>query len=115
MLIDKCNRDFRTDAGVHAFNATCHVDLHREGEALCPGTVGVILNKYFQIKRLPIHITQSYIVPQTFHCRNNAVSRTYLYRLLVKKNNDQFDADKCLSFFPIEELGRCEFIRYVLF
>lgn len=72
----------------------------------------MVLNKYFRKVDIPIRIIQTYIVPKTFHSRHNAISRTYLYRLLVKKCND-INAHKPLAYIPIEELGRCEFIKYV--
>lgn len=73
----------------------------------------MVLNKYFKKVDVPIRIIQSYIVPETFHSRHNAISRTYLYRILVKKYHNHIRAGKHSAYIPIEELGRCEFIKYV--
>ncbi|KAJ8912933.1 hypothetical protein NQ315_017264 [Exocentrus adspersus] len=102
----------RTDSGVHAINTTCHVDLHRRnGMEYDPRTLTICLNRYFNQETLPIRIISTHLVPETFHCRHNAVSRTYLYRLAIAKAKTPDVAPKYCNYVPIEEWGRCFFYR----
>lgn len=100
---------FRTDSGVHAINGTCHVDLHRRnGMVYDPRTVTICLNKYFKKEELPIRIIKTHIVPETFHSRHSAISRTYLYRMTIVKAHSMNVAPHS-HYIPIEEWGRSLF------
>ncbi|CAH1154095.1 unnamed protein product [Phaedon cochleariae] len=100
----------RTDSGVHALNSTCHVDLYREnGMIYDPCSVTICLNKYFGKEDVPIRILRTRIVPESFNSRHNAISRTYLYRLMIAKAN-KLNVAPNLNYIPIEELNRCLFI-----
>ncbi len=67
----------RTDAGVHASGQVAHFDLAEEAPAIPPAGLRAALNG-----KLPaaIRITAASEVPQSFHARRSAVSKTYLYR-----------------------------------
>ncbi|XP_067646578.1 tRNA pseudouridine synthase-like 1 [Eurosta solidaginis] len=106
----------RTDSGVHALHSTLHVDLEsRNSEPFDPLKITGILNKQFNKKDLPIRVLSTQKVPNTFHCRYNALGRSYLYRFAVAKHrmddigklkNANFN-----SFIPVEELSRCYFLQ----
>lgn len=99
----------RTDAGVNAFGTTCHVDLIRSSETgFDPPTITLCLNKYFDREDVPIRILKTYNVPETFHCRYHALSRTYLYRLMIAPANAK-NVSLHHSYIPIEEWNRCLF------
>ncbi|KAK9718776.1 RNA recognition motif [Popillia japonica] len=100
----------RTDAGVHALHNTMHVDLtSRSGIPYNPNTLTIILNKYFQSLTLPIRLLKTYLVPKDFHCRRNAISRTYMYRLVVIKS-DYINVASLKQHIPIEEYNRALFL-----
>jgi len=78
----------RTDAGVHAFGNTLHVDIENrrrnEHEVIAPHeptTVQRALNSILAPKG--IGVTSVSAVPSTFHSRFDAKNRTYMYRILV--------------------------------
>lgn len=95
---------------MHAISTACHVDLHKENGVFYPVTVKICLNNFFRTEDIPIRILQSYLVPDTFHSRHSAISRTYLYRLLVKKTKELISVAKSSDYIPIEEWGRCHFL-----
>ncbi|XP_035200526.1 tRNA pseudouridine synthase-like 1 isoform X2 [Oxyura jamaicensis] len=73
----------RTDSGVHALCNAAHLDIQRapgkpafQERELIHG-----LNHY--LKPEPIRILSAYRVPSDFHARFSALSRTYVYRLLL--------------------------------
>nr|XP_022918176.1 tRNA pseudouridine synthase-like 1 isoform X2 [Onthophagus taurus] len=108
--MSSCAVSSRTDAGVHALHTTLHVDLTRpNNEPYDPKTITIQLNKKFSKSFLPIRILSTYLVPNTFHCRREALSRTYMYRLCVIKYNGLIrnTLDKLI---PIEEHNRAYFI-----
>lgn len=87
-----------------------HTDLCRlYGEPYNPKLITITLNRYFIKSSVPIRILKTYLVPSTFNCRRNVVSRTYLYRLCVVKSA-RLNAANYLNHLPIEELERCLFI-----
>ncbi|KAK5645397.1 hypothetical protein RI129_006697 [Pyrocoelia pectoralis] len=97
----------RTDAGVHALHNAMHVDLERNGDTPHnPTTISLCLNQYFNRNQIPIRILSTYLVPDSFHSRHNAISRTYLYRLIVIKD----DTPPLTKHLPVEEYGRSLFI-----
>nr|CAI5833939.1 unnamed protein product [Callosobruchus analis] len=75
-LLRPCNEPIvtmssRTDAGVHAINSTCHVDLHKQnGTVYDPHIITACLNKNFKKEDVPIRVLRTCIVPQNFHCGN---------------------------------------------
>lgn len=104
---------FRTDAGVHALNTTCHVDLYRNnGLIYNPQTVTIAMNSYFKKQEVPIRILRTYLVPQDFHSRHNAILRTYLYRIIVCQVNGYKKGATNYFFIPVEELDRAYYIWY---
>ncbi|KAM4587212.1 tRNA pseudouridine synthase-like 1 [Odontesthes bonariensis] len=73
----------RTDAGVHAFSNTAHFDLQRRNDNL-PFSEDILaqaLNLHLRTEQ--IRITRAHRVPDNFHARFNAQSRTYVYRLAL--------------------------------
>ncbi|XP_014465587.2 tRNA pseudouridine synthase-like 1 isoform X2 [Alligator mississippiensis] len=73
----------RTDAGVHALCNSAHVDIQRwAGKPPFPGSVLVSsLNRC--LKSEEIRILSACQVPDDFHARFSALSRTYIYRLVM--------------------------------
>ncbi|XP_075162339.1 tRNA pseudouridine synthase-like 1 isoform X1 [Haematobia irritans] len=109
----------RTDAGVHALHTTLHVDLQRQdGRPYCVETVTGVLNRTLYKQGLAIRVLKTRIVPDNFHCRYNALGRTYLYRIAVAKKgitgsdlkNKHFEA-----YLPVEEIDRCHFLHLAPF
>ncbi|KAI8126313.1 hypothetical protein FF38_09129 [Lucilia cuprina] len=106
----------RTDAGVHALHSTLHVDLQRyDGNPYDVKSMVGVLNRTLDKQNLAIRVLNTRIVPDTFHCRYDALARTYLYRLAVAKEgiseteglkNRNFEA-----YLPVEELDRCYFLQ----
>ncbi|CAB3234685.1 unnamed protein product [Arctia plantaginis] len=104
----------RTDGGVHALNASAHVDLERNG-SLPYNTEGVTynLNKFFYKNNTGIYVRKCIRVRDDFSARYNAISRTYLYRLAVLKKGIVLPEDTSLaSYIPIEEWRKCHFLRH---
>lgn len=65
---------------------------------------------------MPIRIINTERVPDTFHARYNAKSRTYLYRIAIpdigtKPIELQTYSIAHTKFIPIEEVDRCYFIQ----
>ncbi|XP_056364274.1 tRNA pseudouridine synthase-like 1 isoform X1 [Oenanthe melanoleuca] len=73
----------RTDSGVHALANAAHLDMPRPpGKADFTGhQLAHALNRHLRPE--PIRILSAQRVPSTFHARFSAVSRTYIYRLLL--------------------------------
>lgn len=100
---------FRTDTGVHALSNTCHVDLETLGEEpFEPRFVSTFINKLLVRWDIPIRIINAFAVPDSFHCRYNAVSRTYLYKLIAIKPDD-LTPHPLLQHIPIELNNRAWF------
>jgi len=70
----------RTDAGVHALGQVAHVDLVKN---LRDDKVRDGLN--FHLAAHPITVLDAEMVSAEFHARFDAVSRTYLYRLIDRR------------------------------
>lgn len=107
----------RTDAGVHALHSTVHVDLaRRNNKQYHESAITLVLNRFFFKERLPVRILSAEHVPEDFHCRYNAISRSYMYRIATPKLGMcplelQTLAQCHTKFVPIEELDRCYFIQ----
>ncbi|XP_025832045.1 tRNA pseudouridine synthase-like 1 [Agrilus planipennis] len=97
----------RTDAGVHCINSTVHVDLKHHKTAFDPEHITFGINKFFNKVNVPVRILKTFIVPTTFHCRYNAISRTYLYKLAVINN---YKNSILTEYIPIEDYDRCLYI-----
>ncbi|XP_026476667.1 tRNA pseudouridine synthase-like 1 [Ctenocephalides felis] len=102
----------RTDTGVHALNTTCHFDLPKIYNC---HYITVCLNSFFRKENDLIRAIRTRLVPPTFHCRFNALSRTYVYRLAILKQEYSLNNYRptILQYFvetPIEEQNRCIFI-----
>lgn len=70
----------RTDAGVHATGQVAHFELEKAWQ---PGKIRDALN--FHLRPDPISVVEARAVPDTFDARRSAVSRSYLYRILVRR------------------------------
>ncbi|XP_051027076.1 tRNA pseudouridine synthase-like 1 [Acomys russatus] len=71
----------RTDAGVHALSNAAHLDIQRRSglPPFSPEIVTQALNTH--LKHPAIRVLKAFRVPNDFHARYAATSRTYLYRL----------------------------------
>lgn len=100
----------RTDQGVHALCSSAHVDLiKRNGKPYDPECLAVGYNKYMTSNKIDLRVQSVKIVPDSFHARFSAKSRTYLYRLAVRKP-DAPPINK-LAEIPFGDWNRCYFIR----
>ncbi|XP_068598268.1 tRNA pseudouridine synthase-like 1 [Brachionichthys hirsutus] len=93
----------RTDSGVHAFSNSAHFDLQRKNDNP-PFTEDVLvdaLNYHLQAEQ--IRITQAYRVPDDFHARYRAQSRTYVYRIALGVKNQ--------NLLPVTEHNLCWHLR----
>ncbi|GAU97690.1 hypothetical protein RvY_08942-2 [Ramazzottius varieornatus] len=76
----------RTDAGVHALCSAGHVDLvhFADNKYYHQDAVTYILNKHCEDNDHALRILRTLIVPDSFNCRFNAKSRTYVYRIAIQ-------------------------------
>ncbi|KAK5872759.1 hypothetical protein PBY51_013431 [Eleginops maclovinus] len=73
----------RTDRGVHALSNSAHFDLQRKNDKP-PFAADILLQALnAQLKEEQIGITRALRVPDHFHARFLAHSRTYVYRLAL--------------------------------
>ncbi|NWW57621.1 PUSL1 protein, partial [Ifrita kowaldi] len=73
----------RTDSGVHALANAAHLDIQRApGKAAFSGKQ-LVQGLNYHLRPEPIRILSAQRVPSTFHARFCALSRTYIYRLLL--------------------------------
>jgi tRNA pseudouridine38-40 synthase len=70
----------RTDAGVHATGQVAHFDLAKDW---VPDKIRDALN--FHLRPNPIAVIEAREVAADFDARRSAISRAYLYRLLVRR------------------------------
>ena len=70
----------RTDAGVHALGQVAHCDITRAFE---PDKLTAALNAH--LRAVPLRVVESTPVAPDFHARFDAIKRTYLYRLFVRR------------------------------
>ena len=86
----------RTDAGVHAYGQVAHFDTE---SAIPAENFAVMLNRL-----LPpdIRIRASAAVGGSFHARKCAVTKTYVYRVLITPIENALEWDTAYSFrFPV--------------
>lgn len=105
----------RTDKGVHALHSLVHVDLaRRNGDPFDVKYLTAKVNRNLYNEGHAVRVIQTDIVPDTFHCRYNALSRTYLYRLAIAKKyiypEDYHSQSGHINPLPIEESHRCWFL-----
>ncbi|KAK2914847.1 hypothetical protein Q8A73_005441 [Channa argus] len=73
----------RTDTGVHALSNSAHFDLQRKNNKP-PFTEDVLVEALnFHLRTEQIRITRAHQVPDDFHARYCAQSRTYVYRIAL--------------------------------
>ncbi|KAF4523799.1 hypothetical protein B566_EDAN013357 [Ephemera danica] len=105
----------RTDQGVHALKTTVHVDLEKPNESIYhPQWLMHGLNSTFEKLNADIRIQKIQIVPEEFHARFSAKSRTYLYRFAVRRKDSDLTLDSGLGFsspIPMSEWRRCYFVQ----
>ncbi|NXJ83098.1 PUSL1 protein, partial [Trogon melanurus] len=73
----------RTDSGVHALCNSAHLDIHRAPGRPAFNEKQLIHGLNYHLRPEPIRILNAYRVASSFHARFSALSRTYIYRLLV--------------------------------
>lgn len=72
----------RTDTGVHALSNSGHFDLQRKNDN--PFTEDVLVKALnYHLGTEQIRVTHARRVPDNFHARYQAQSRTYIYRIAV--------------------------------
>jgi tRNA pseudouridine38-40 synthase len=69
----------RTDAGVHALGQVAHLDLHT---SLPPAALVDRINDGLPAD---INILSAVIVPHRFHARHDALARSYLYQIALRR------------------------------
>ncbi|XP_060115074.1 tRNA pseudouridine synthase-like 1 [Heteronotia binoei] len=71
----------RTDSGVHALCNTAHIDIEKK-PGKPPFSEDVLIKSFNRfLKSEPIRVLSVHRVPDTFHARFSALSRTYVYRV----------------------------------
>ncbi|XP_074074862.1 tRNA pseudouridine synthase-like 1 isoform X2 [Macrotis lagotis] len=88
----------RTDAGVHALENSAHLDVQRltGRPPFSPDILTSALNRH--LEHPDIRVVRSFRVPDDFHARFEATSRTYLYRVVTGCSLDTlsvFDQNLC--------------------
>lgn len=71
----------RTDAGVHALEQVCHLDLAR---AVDTDTLRDAVNAH--LRPAPIAVIDAAASPNDFHARFDAVGRRYLYKIVNRRS-----------------------------
>jgi tRNA pseudouridine38-40 synthase len=79
----------RTDAGVHAFAMTAHVDIERP---ISPFRLADGINA--KLRPLPIAILKAEAVADDFHARFSCIGRSYLYRIENRRAPLALDAGR---------------------
>ncbi|XP_074704205.1 tRNA pseudouridine synthase-like 1 isoform X3 [Strix aluco] len=73
----------RTDTGVHALCNSAHIDIQRAPGKPAFNEKQLIYTLNYHLRPEPIRILNVYPVSNSFHARFSALSRTYIYRLLM--------------------------------
>ncbi|XP_074486256.1 tRNA pseudouridine synthase-like 1 isoform X2 [Sebastes fasciatus] len=89
----------RTDTGVHALSNSAHFDLQRKNDKQ-PFTEDILVEALnFHLRAEQIRITRAHRVPDDFHARFRAQSRTYVYRIALGMSHH--------SLFPLTDRDLC--------
>ncbi|XP_076610860.1 tRNA pseudouridine synthase-like 1 [Chaetodon auriga] len=89
----------RTDTGVHALSNSAHFDLQRKNDNP-PFTEDVLVGALnFHLRTEQIRVTRAHRVPDDFHARFRAQSRTYVYRIALGL--------PCHFLFPLTDSSLC--------
>ncbi|XP_072464570.1 tRNA pseudouridine synthase-like 1 isoform X3 [Notamacropus eugenii] len=88
----------RTDTGVHALGNSAHLDIQRLAgrPPFSPDILTLALNRH--LEHPDIRVIRAFRVPDDFHARFEATSRTYLYRVATGCSLDMlsvFDRNRC--------------------
>lgn len=95
----------RTDAGVHACCSAAQVNLENPYDVFYDPEITVAkINGYFARCGHEIRLMNLYPISDNFNCRKNALSRTYIYRIIVAKQANEHRV-------PIAENGRSWHVR----
>ncbi|CAB3382830.1 Hypothetical predicted protein [Cloeon dipterum] len=111
----------RTDAGVHAINSSAHFRVKEPSETQRHSCYSIAneVNRYFLKNQCDIRVSDVRIVPEEFHARHSAQSRSYLYRFAVIKPEAQCLDPKIYGKHfhptPIVENNRCYFVFNSIF
>ncbi|NWU89203.1 PUSL1 protein, partial [Upupa epops] len=89
----------RTDSGVHALCNSAHLDIQRAPGKPAFHEKQLLSCLNYHLRPEPIRILKAHRVPDSFHARFSALSRTYLYRLLLGCSHH--------SEVPVFERGLC--------
>ncbi|XP_073324194.1 tRNA pseudouridine synthase-like 1 [Pagrus major] len=93
----------RTDTGVHALSNSAHFDLQRRNDKP-PFTEDVLVDALnFYLKSEQIKVNRVHRVPDNFHARYRAQSRTYVYRIALGTSHH--------SLLPLTESNLCWTLR----
>lgn len=109
----------RTDARVHALASTFQIDIPNDVE-VDTDEMTTELNEKLRQHKQSIRINDIEIVNnEQFSAFRNVLSRSYLYRIAIQKkselNTHLLNHNEALfpNAFPIEEVDRCYFIKFV--
>ncbi|KAK2862346.1 hypothetical protein Q5P01_001879 [Channa striata] len=95
----------RTDTGVHALSNSAHFDLQRKNDKP-PFAEDILVEALnFHLRTEQIRITRAHRVPDDFHARYRAQSRTYVYRIALGISR--------YSQLPLTECSLCWSLRNV--
>ncbi|KAL0134245.1 hypothetical protein PUN28_001204 [Cardiocondyla obscurior] len=95
----------RTDAGVHALMNTAHVELENKYNKIYDSSdTKKYINHYFKKCGHSIRLLDFIPITHDFHSRRSCKSRTYLYRCMIPRINDEHR-------IPIPEATHTHFIR----
>lgn len=88
----------RTDTGVHALGNSAHLDIQRLAgrPPFSPDILTLALNRH--LEHPDIRVIRAFRVPDDFHARFEATSRTYLYRVATGCSLDMlsvFERNRC--------------------
>lgn len=104
----------RTDARVHGLSSYFHLDCDHNNES--PIDIQKLRNDLnAKLTYANAAIRVNHIEPvdiNVFSAMRNVFSRSYLYRMAVHSPSENRPADANFhSYFPIEEVDRCYFVR----
>lgn len=105
----------RTDARVHALASTFQIDIPNDVEVDTDEML-TELNERLRHHKQSIRINDIEIVNnEQFSAFRNVLSRSYLYRIAIQKKSEMCEhlVNYNEAFFPIEEVDRCYFIKFV--